>query len=676
VVRRQAQTGGIAGGLTLAVQMLALLPLGLPASAAAEEPEPPRHVTPPVRVVTVEAAEVPDDPTSFTTVVYPEEFRGETKRTDELIGDTVGVQVRRFGGPGDPSEISIRGSTANQVVVLLDGVRLNTAQTSSVDLSTIPPDLIERIEISRGGGSVQLGSDAIGGVVNVITRRPSARAATRVAFEAGSFGTFSGSLSQTGQLAGTELSLGYEGFGTDGDWKFQTKKVVSDGQPIVPSRTVRRVNNDEQSHAGLARIARDLSENVRLRFSDAFLWREGGEPGPDSFGGAIAGQSRTARRKRLRNVADLFLEFAEVSPWSLDGDVRLYHRFDRNRFQEPTPLLGSAFDTDQRNQALGLRSDLRRGLTWGPTAHDLSLGLDLREDWLRARDFDDTERGTVGVFLQDEVQLLEDRLRVAPALRFDKTEGFDGEWIPRFGFVARALPWLRIRGNVERSYRVPNFDELYLDEAFVRGNPNLRPEDALNADLGFDLRFARIGPFDDVWLEAAGFYNDIDESIVFQTQALALVVATNTGDARIVGMELAGGFALLGWVRVSGNWTHLDSELRSTGASLPGRADDEWLLRLVLGPESGLFKLVGERRQTGDIPTDFGGSSVVSGRAVWDASAGLDLAKLPWLERFVPGSSLLLSVTGRNLADVSVRDAVSFPQPGRSLAFRIEWRRG
>jgi outer membrane cobalamin receptor len=614
----------VQGGLALA-----LLTLGLPVSTPAEEPEPPQHVTPPVRVETVETAELPEDPTAFTTTVDPADFRGEAKTADELIGDTVGVQVRRFGGRGDPSEISIRGSTANQVVVLLDGVRLNTAQTGSVDLSTIPPDLIERIEISRGGGSVQLGSDAIGGVVNVITRRPTSQAATQAAFEAGSFGTFAGSLSQTGQWRGTEFSLGYDGFGTDGDWKFQTTEFESDGQRIGESATATRVNNDEQSHSGLLRVARDLGDHARLRFSDSFLWREGGEPGPDAFGVAGAGQSVTARRKRLRNVADLFLEVAEVSPWKLNGDVRLYHRYDRNRFQEPDPLFGQPFD----------------------------------------------ERGTVGVFLQDEVWLLEDRLRLAPALRFDKTEGFAGEWIPRFGFIARALPWLRFRGNVERSYRVPNFDELYLDEAFVRGNPNLSPEDATNADLGFDLRFTRIGPLREVWLEAAGFYNDIDESIVFQTQSAALVIATNTGPAHIVGMELAGGFGLLGWLHFSGNWTHLDSEIESTGASLPGRADDEWLLRLVLGPESGLFKLVGERRQTGDIPTDFGGTARVRGRTVWDASAALDLAQLPWLGRFIPGSSLLLSVTGRNLGDVSVRDAAFFPQPGRTLAFRIEWRR-
>jgi len=666
----QASSSAAGAGLALALATLAV-----PPGAAAEEPEPPSLVTPPAQVEAVQAAEVPDDPTSFTTTVDPEDFRGETKRADELIGDTVGVQVRRFGGPGDPSEISIRGSTANQVIVLLDGVRLNTAQTSSVDLSTIPRDLIERIEISRGGGSVQLGSDGIGGVVNVITRRPSARPVTRVAFEAGSFGTFAGSLAQSGRLLGTELAIGYDGFGTDGDWEFQTKRVLSDGQPIGgDSRTVTRVNNDEQSHSGLLRLARDLGDRARLRFSDSFLWREGGEPGPDSGGGALEGQSLTARRKRLRNVADLYLELAEVTPWALNGDLRLYHRFDRSRFRDPDPV--RPFDTDQRNHAAGLRGDVRRGLAWGPTRHDLSLGLDLREDWLRADAFDDPERGTVGVFLQDEVRLLEDRLRLAPALRFDKTEGFDAEWIPRFGFVARVRPWLQLRGNVERSYRVPNFDELFIDEPFVRGNPNLSPEDALNADLGFALRFARIGPVRDAWLETAGFYNDIEDSVVFQTVSGALQVATNTGEARVVGMELAAGFGLFGWLRFSGNWTHLDSEVRRTGAPLPGRADDEWLLRLVLGPESGLFKLVGERRQTSDIPTDPGGNAVVRGRAVWDASAALDLARLPWLGRFVPGSSLLLSVTGRNLGDVSVRDTAFFPQPGRSLAFRIEWRRG
>ncbi len=137
-----------------------------PVAQAASGPE---RTTPEVVVEGAIPVEHPEDPTSFTRVILVEDYAGEQKRIEYLLETTPGVHVRRFGGPGAPAEISIRGSSASQVVVLLDGVRLNSAQTGAVDLSTVPLDLLERIEVSRGAGSVQTGSDAIGGVVNLIT---------------------------------------------------------------------------------------------------------------------------------------------------------------------------------------------------------------------------------------------------------------------------------------------------------------------------------------------------------------------------------------------------------------------------------------------------------------------------------------------------------------------------
>ena len=83
-------------------------------------------------------AELPEDPTSFTTVIRVDDHRGEVTSVVELLERVAGVQIRRFGGDGQPAEISIRGSTAAQVVVQLDGVTLNSAQSGGVDLSTIP----------------------------------------------------------------------------------------------------------------------------------------------------------------------------------------------------------------------------------------------------------------------------------------------------------------------------------------------------------------------------------------------------------------------------------------------------------------------------------------------------------------------------------------------------------
>ena len=641
----------------------------------AQDDSPPTLRTPPAVVEVVQPADLPDDPSSFTTVIDVDDYAGEAKTLDQIIGETVGVQVRRFGGPGDPAEISIRGSTANQVVVLLDGIRLNDARSGAVDLSTIPRDLVERIEISRGGGSVQTGSDAIGGVINIITRRPSGAPATRASFTTGSWDTYQGSITQTGSFAGTDWSLGYDGFGTEGDWKFHAADRVVDGTKLPsPSGSFTRVNNDRERHSAIARVARDLGSWGRIRLSDAFLHDEGGEPGPDAGGGSDLGQSRTAERLRVRNVADLAFELADATPLGLDGEARLFHRFDRNHFTDPRPRLGAAIDSDQRSHALGGRGNLRKGLTLGPSRHEAQLGVELREDWLVQQGKPNHDRFVVGVFAQDDVGFLDGRLRLIPALRFDDTEGFDTEWIPRIGVIAKPLSWLELKGNVERSYRVPTFEELFLDEEFVRGNPNLAPEEALNADVGLEMGFERLGPLSAGWLEFALFQNEIDESILFLVANPFLIRAENTGDATVRGLELAGGGRVLDWLGLSANWTRLDTEVDRSGVRLPGRPKHEVFARAELGLPEGGIKLIGSCLYTSNIPVTRDGLTRVSARTVFDLSLILDLQKLPRVGESLPGQQLLFSVTANNVTDESVRDAVFYPQPGRSLFFRVEWR--
>ena len=100
----------------------------------------------------------------------------------------------------------------------------------------------------------------------------------------------------------------------------------------------------------------------------------------------------------------------------------------------------------------------------------------------------------------------------------------------------------------------------------------------------------------------------------------------------------------------------------------------EHLLRLAIGPPGGLFKLVGERLYTSDIPVTPDGGTRVSSRAVWNVSGSIDLLQLPFLERHIPGRRLLCSVSVDNVSDESVRDAEFFPQPGRWFTFRVEWQ--
>jgi len=352
--------------------------------------------------------------------------------------------------------------------------------------------------------------------------------------------------------------------------------------------------------------------------------------------------------------------------------LALDHRFERSHFRDPdlTPPL----DSDDVTNTLGGRGGIERELSLGWVEQRLSLGGEARREDFDPEDERDRKRNTVGVFAQDELGFLEGRLRVVPGLRFDKTQDFDAEWIPRVGVVVSPWPWLRLKGNAERSYRVPTFDELYLDEGTLRGNPELRPEDAVNLDLGVELGRSRWGPFGALSLDVVGFWNDIDETIVFQQVSPNVILATNIPDVRSRGLELHGG-ASWRWLRVSGSYTYLDTEIRSTGNPLPGRPDEEADLRLTLAPWKGAVKLVGSMLYTGEIPVNASGRTYLSDRTTYDLSLRLGLEALSAWPARLGLRELAFSVVVTNVTDQAVRDALGFPQPGRILTFRVDARR-
>ena len=691
-VARLSARRGVPGAAAQIVLVSSLLLFAGPTSAE-EGDAGARRRLPTARVTAVRPEELPDDPSSFATLIEPDDRQGEGETVARLLDESVGVQVRSFGGPGQASEITIRGSTGQQVVVMLDGVRLNTAQSGTVDLSTLPLALVERIEVARGGGSAQAGSGALGGVVNVVTKRPAGKPRTDAKLGAGSFGTWQGSLSHSNRTGPVDWGASYSGFTSDGDWKFKSVEGRADGEPVFPSQKLERINNESESHASLVQAAGDLAPGLRLRGWNSFYFTSRGQPGPDNEPAAEGGgQNRRAHERRARNVAALTLESDgwERLPDSIGLRSTVSYLFEQTRFRDPDPDVGAQIETRQKNRTGAWRSSGSwQGKALG-AEHEARLSLDLRYDSLSADEAGFHRRYSQAVSLTDEIGLWKRRVQLVPTLRFDHTDDYGSEWIPHFGLIVSPLKWLRFKGNAERSYRAPDFDELFFpDKGFIRGNPDLDPEDAWNYDVGFELGFEELGYLDDVRMQAAWFYQDIENSIVFQRISPDTVAPTNTNDASVEGFELSASFGLFGWLALSANWTHQDGELDSAqlaedpgglfppigsfpGTAIPGQADDEYQLRVRLGPESGLFKIVAARRYTSKIHLNFSNSATLSSRTLYDLSAALDLAQLWRVESsWLPGK-LVASVAVANLTDESVRDSLGFPQPGRFLQFGLE----
>ena len=630
----------------------------------------------------VRTGSLPPIPGASTQILFTDDFAAENKSLADILSETEGVSVRRFGGAGDPAEVTIRGSTPSQVVVTLDGVRTNSILTGGLDLSRVCLPLVEQVEVTRGAGTLEAGGGAIGGVVNVVTR-DAAEPGTRAEFKVGSFETYEGSLLHSGETKHFDYTLGYCGFSTEGDFEFARPVVVIDGvESHFEPDHAKRVNNDREQHAGTLALGTPLAGGV-LRFSDNAAYSSGGEPGTDSSNGVTAGQSTAARSRDLSNLAQLRWQrshsssatnASDADTFFDDIDLMLYHRYESANFRDPLNRFQGPIDIDTRLSTPGVQLGFRHLSTLFGQTHRVDLQADAAHDILRASNQNGRERPRAGAALRDTLNLYSDRLQLSAGARVDWTDGFDAEVLPSAGLVFQPWPWIRARGHAGRAYRAPNFDELFHpDEGFIRGNPDLDPEDAWNFDVGGELSFAKLGPFSNLTLRGAWFRRDIDESIVFVLINAQTIQPINTGSATSDGYELSVSIDLTRYARLLMNYTKTDSRRDKTGSQFPGQPDREAFAKLRIGPED-FWKIVVEAQYVGEILVSEGDTRTLPDRTVWNASAALDLAQLSVLRLDRWTGSFWVFVEGNNLGDEAVRDALSFPQPGRRFSSGVEVR--
>lgn len=617
------------------------------------------------------------EPTAFGDVLRVDDYVAEGKDLPDLLSEQPGVFVRRFGGAGDRAEVSIRGSTAAQVVVAIDGVRANSALTGGLDLSRVCLPLVEEVEIARGAGATRVGSGAVGGVVNLVTRGSSARPESRVRGSGGAFDTWEGSLFRAARVGSLDYEFGYCGLRTEGDFEFARPEFEGpDGgsAPFDPPNA-QRINNERTQHGATLGLGTPLGPGS-LRFGDFFVHSRGGEPGLDCCNGEDAGQNPRADSTDWSNLAQLRYEVPGFSPAHDGVRIGLHHRYEDSEYHDPLrALFGEPVDVRARISTLGGSAESAWHLVLGPAQQRLGLEIDALRDDLHSDSQRSRARASGAFRVADEIAVWDARLLVVPALRGEATEGFDFEWIPGVGAVATPWAWLRLRANAMRAYRTPSFDELYLpDQGYIRGNPDLDPEEAWNFDVGFELALERLGPLADARFVASFFRREIDDSIVWVQINPTTIAPVNTGEATAQGFELSLAFRVTEWLRVSANHTELDSERDATGERLPGQPERESFVRVQLGPPEQ-WKLVGEWQRTGSLLVSEGGGRYLPERTVWNARIAYDLASPGWLPVSRWLSELWVYVEGNNLSDEAVRDTLAFPQPGRNLSagFEASW---
>jgi len=654
---------------------LSILLLALPYQAFAQDigeyaPEEERPATleevqdaglPPADIgeVVVEGmgeAESAEAPGAFTTVIDPERFDTRAKSAPEILSETAGVDVTSLGGEGQLSKVSIRGSTAEQVVVFVDGVRINSSVTGTVDFSTIPINSIERIEVIRGAASARFGTGAMGGVVNIVTKKAGAKRQVEAKITGASFETLQTSTSWREPREWWDLVLAHNHRSTGGDFTFKSLGITLAGGQVANPRTYTRLHNRSVSEDLLAKVNFDITDTLHLSLSNDFFWTNRQVPGLEVETTQLyPANPLEANEEIFRDIAAIKLNVDRAFVDDLGFEFGFTNYYDHDHFTDPSPAIGDPIDVTYL--ALGPQAHVQflYDLRLKPVSLVSVLRYQYRYDYAKDSSplattplMGSNDRHTNAAFIEEELGLLRDRLKLIPSARVENASDRRTRASWRVGIVGRPADFIDLKANVGTAFRYPSFNELYYpDQGYLRGNPDLQDERSFSWDVGLVARPPR------TVIEIAYFRSDIDNQILWVPISSVTIQPVNTGGVRAQGVEVSFSTDPLKWLHIDGNYTWLDTTFKSNGLRVPGRPRHKANARAELRLRA--LTLFGDVQYVSGYPLNTANTVLVTAHTAADVGATLKFAK-----------HFFATFEVKDVTDVQIYDARGFPLPRRS----------
>lgn len=623
-----------------------------------------------------------EDAAAAASVVSSDRTPRAAETIPKLLSELAGVSVTRMGGMGSTATLSLRGSTSNQVLVYVDGVPYNTVTGGGVDLGAIPLGDVERLEVYRGMSPIGFGASAIGGVVSIATAVPE-RTQAKLDVGAGSFGTYFGGGSGALKRGRLRLYAGAHLLGSDGDFGYvdTTNTNYGAGDDVA----TRRLNNDLRQVDGTTKAIFDLDPEHRLAATFLFFDRHQGMPGPAGIA------NPTARLDTLRATA--IVSYTATKNHGVAQTLRatLYGSYNLSHFADPDHKINSAAtDARDRTYSAGGTLSFRKLLRpW----FGLATVLDARVDRFRPTEAlggQPTGAPATRVFgaggIEGDTWIERARLDIIASLRLEaareETSGRDsfGNFLPTSAPVSHVLPivrlsliktlgsWVSLRMNGGRYARLPSSVELYGNTGYLEGNPGLKPESGLNADVGPTICYS--GPVTRFTWSTALFGSHVTDLIQYRLGGMR-ARAQNIGGANIYGVETAVDTEVGRHARMVASATYTYSRDASqvesqNGNQLPLRpryhvyARPEWRA-VTLGSDTVLGIYADIDATAGNF-RDAANTSYISARLLFGAGVFADLPA---------GFSLRLS--GQNLGNSRINDIANYPLPGREAFISLLW---
>ena len=390
---------------------------------------------------------------SVTVIERSDIERLQAVSVPDLLRGVQGLQVSNSGGPGKVTDIYTRGTSADHTLVLIDGVKVGSATTGTTAWQDLPIDQIERIEVVRGPRSSLYGSEAIGGVIQIFTRKGGGALKPSLSLGGGSYRS-------------ANASANLSGGGDSGWWSLGGSYQDTEGFNActgVPGTA--GCFTDEPDIDGYRNVAGSARGGYRFgRRGDLDLfWL--GTKAQSRFDGSFVNDTKTNQQ-----VFGAKGRFSPLDPWDLTLAL------GQSRDDSDNRLDGSfvtAFDT--LRETASLQSDLTLGV-----GQILTLGVDWQNDHITStEDYAEDSRDNVGVFGQIQASLQGHDL--SASLRQDDNQQFGTHATGSAAWGYSLSNGVRLLASYGTAFKAPTFNELYFP---LYGNPDLAPEQSRSAELG------------------------------------------------------------------------------------------------------------------------------------------------------------------------------------------------
>lgn len=452
------------------------------------------------------------------TVITKQEIENSPATSiDELLQFHSGLDIRRRGSNGVQSDISIRGSSFEQVLILINGIRMNDSQTGH-NTFNIPFDIsaVERIEIMKGSSAKLYGQNVFAGVVNIVTKSSSDEKVTVKA--------------QGGDFKAYDLSAS----GTFGSEKFSNLLTVSNG-----ASDGYRFNTDYQ--------IRNVFYQNKLRLNEGnFSLQAGFSEKKFGANGFYASPSYTNQYEETQ-ASVVSLQYQQKFR-KLSVNSSLYWRRGQDMYllKRENPLF-------YRNMHIGNNAGGTINLSYESSLGITNFGVDYRREFLTSSNLGKRKRDITQLFFDHQFKLFNQKLEVNPGASWASYSG-DNFFYPGMdvGYVFNSDH--KIFGTISKGFRIPTFTDLYYVSPTERGNPNLIPENSVSSELGYRFQNKKI------LAKVSGFIRNTKSGIDWQKDTPnSPWIAENVAKIHLKGFETEFKYQLFTFLNYRINYTYLDN---------------------------------------------------------------------------------------------------------------------